>query len=172
MCQDKNICEICGYDGLIENKISETFEYKTHKITIDEYKIFECPDCGETIVEPHQLVETSKIIRDFQRQVDGLLTSTEIKKYRKALGFTQESFSKLLGVGAKSFARYESCMVTQSRAMDNLIRIVFEMPESLNVIQQKIKPKADSLEVSGKILYDYKPNRRKIQFPRVKVAGE
>jgi len=137
MYSKNNKCPICG-DGILNEKVlEETFEYKGQYHTIPDYVVYECPNCGESIVPKDTLKATAKEIRDFQRKVDGLLTSDEIKKVRNFLGFTQEQMGALFGGGAKSFARYENGEVTQSRAMDNLIRIVDAYPFVLNVIPRK-----------------------------------
>ena len=136
MSKHEDICPICGSAGLIKKNITEVFEYKERSLEIENYVIYECLECGESIVDDASLRNAEKLIKDFQREVDGLLTSKEIIKIRKALGFTQENFGLILGGGRKAFARYESCSVTQSKAMDNLLRIVFEKPEALKIIDQ------------------------------------
>ncbi len=57
------------------------------------------------------------------------------KRIRKKFGCTQEEMAKKLGVGLKTFARYETSQVIQSRAMDNLLRILDKHPEALNAIE-------------------------------------
>ena len=80
--------------------------------------------------------ESGKFLKDFQRTVDGLLTGEDIKNVRKKLNLTQEEMAEILGGGLKSFARYESGKVCQSRGMDNLLRILDSYPFTLNVIQK------------------------------------
>jgi len=131
MYKNDGLCPICG-DGLLkEKKIQETFEYKGNRLSIDNYIVYECSECEESLVDPKTLKETEKSIRNFHRKVDGLLTSEEIKEIRTSLGHTQETFARILGGGVKSFARYENGSVTQSKPMDNLLRIVKEFPYTL-----------------------------------------
>ncbi|GBC60567.1 type II toxin-antitoxin system MqsA family antit oxin [Desulfonema ishimotonii] len=134
MYKDGDMCPICGQATLERSVIDETFEYKGREITVSDYVIHTCPECGESVVDPESLRSSEKIIRDFQRRTDGLLTSDEIRRTRKASGFTQEAFGKILGGGVKGFARYENGQVTQSRAMDNLLRIIDRYPFALDVI--------------------------------------
>jgi HTH-type transcriptional regulator / antitoxin MqsA len=139
MYKNSDICPICG-DGLLKEKnIRETFEYKGEYLTIDNYIVYECPDCNESIVDSKTLKYTEKRIRDFHKKVDGLLTSDEIKKIRTSLGYTQEGLGKILGGGIKSFARYENGTVTQSKSMDNLLRIIKRFPYALNIITTEYK---------------------------------
>jgi HTH-type transcriptional regulator/antitoxin MqsA len=137
MYKDNDKCPICGEGILKRKEITETFEYKGEKFKIPNYVIFECGTCDESIVDRDTLKTSEKTIRDFQRRVDGLLTSNEIKKIRKAYGFTQEAIGKLLGGGAKAFARYETGKVSQSKAMDNLLRIIDAIPDALDVLFER-----------------------------------
>lgn len=130
-------CPICGEGKLTRNVIEESFEYKGQEIVIPDYVVFNCENCEESIVEANTLKASEKIIRDFHRRVDGLLTSDEIKKIRKSFGFTQEVFGNLLGGGAKGFARYETGKVSQSKPMDNLLRIIDAHPHVLDVLASR-----------------------------------
>jgi putative zinc finger/helix-turn-helix YgiT family protein len=64
------------------------------------------------------------------------LTGEDIKRIRKKLGLTQEGMAEKLGVGLKTFARYENLSVRQSKAMDNLLRILDKYPESIEIIEK------------------------------------
>ncbi|MDA3898709.1 MAG: type II toxin-antitoxin system MqsA family antitoxin [Desulfobacteraceae bacterium] len=130
-------CPICGAGGLKKTVSTERFEYKGKEIFIPDYVAYECAECGEAIVDPETLKTSGKLLKDFQRQVDGLLTGKQIKQVRKKLGLTQEQMSEIVGGGLKSFARYESGQICQSKGMDNLLRILDAYPEMLNVIRKK-----------------------------------
>jgi HTH-type transcriptional regulator / antitoxin MqsA len=110
-----------------------------------------CPGCREAIVDPETLKKSGKLLKDFQRKVDGLLTGQQIRTIRKKLGLTQEQMSEIVGGGLKSLARYESGQICQSKAMDNLMRILDAYPEMLNVIRKKeepLVPETDSEAIS------------------------
>lgn len=137
MYKENDKCPICGEGVLKREEITEIFDYKGKKLEIPNYVIFECGTCDESIVDRDTLKTSEKTIRDFQKSVDGLLTSDEIKKIRKAFGFTQEDIGNLLGGGTKAFARYETGKVSQSKAMDNLLRIIDALPDALGVLIEK-----------------------------------
>ena len=130
-------CPICGAGGLKKTVSTERFEYKGKEIFIPDYVAYECAECGEAIVDPETLKTSGKLLKDFQRQVDGLLTGQQIKTIRKKLGLTQQEMAEIIGGGLKSVARYESGQVCQSKGMDNLLRILDAYPEMLNVIRKK-----------------------------------
>ncbi len=104
-------------------------------LVVQDYVVYECSACEESLVDKKSVKISQKLLKDFYREVDGLLGSTDIKRIRKKLGCTQEEMVKKLGVGLKSFARYETGQVIQSRAMDNLLRILDKHPETLNAIE-------------------------------------
>jgi HTH-type transcriptional regulator/antitoxin MqsA len=133
----KNTCPVCGEGILKKEVIEEKFEYKGRRIAIPDYVIYRCAACKETIVDRDTLRSSGKILKDFQRSVDGLLSGEEIRAIRKRLGLTQEKMAKILGGGLKGFARYESGQICQSRAMDNLLRILDVYPDVIQVVSKK-----------------------------------
>lgn len=121
-------CAQCGKPGLMFRRRPEIFEYKGATLKIDNYGVFACPTCGEEYLDHVLIQETEPQIRNWQRQVDGRLTTEEIKAIRKKIGVSQAEFSRVLGGGPKSFAKYETGVVNQSAAMDQLLRLIRDVP--------------------------------------------
>jgi HTH-type transcriptional regulator/antitoxin MqsA len=144
----KAICPVCGAHKLEEKIVEETFTYKDRSITIHDYVIYKCGECGEEMVDSDSSKKSGKALGDFFREVDGLLTGSQIKRIRQKLGFTQERMAELLGGGLKGFARYESRKVCQSRAMDNLLRILDANPDGVKVLlkSEKHSPEGSSVD--------------------------
>ncbi len=130
-------CPVCGSQNIEVQITSEIFEYKGHQKTIDGCEKIVCKDCEEAFFTDETSKRNEKIIRDFHREIDGLLTSSEMARIRTSLGFTQKAFGELLGGGSKAFAKYESCVLTQSRAMDNLIRMVDAVPGAIGFLKDR-----------------------------------
>lgn len=137
-------CPICGEGKLTKKIIDETFTYKGQSITIPNYIIYECDSCGEAIVDSRTLKIAGKKLTAFKRKVEGLLTPEEIRKIRKKFGFSQELMSELLGGGKKAFARYETGELCQSRAMDNLLRIIDAYPFTISIL---LENKAKEIDI-------------------------
>jgi len=144
-------CPICDKGTLKKEVVSEPFEYKGQKITIPDYIKYRCNKCGEAIVDNGTLRESGKILKDFKRKVDGLLPAAEIRSIRKRLNLSQEEMAEIVGGGLKSFARYETGQVCQSRGMDNLLRILDSYPFTLNVIQKQ-EAKKFALHMQKKVI--------------------
>lgn len=130
-------CPICGVGVMKKQTGTQTFEYKGEATTISNYEAWVCGQCKEAVVDGATLQESGRILKNFKRKVDGLLTGEQIREIRMKLGLTQEQLSDIIGGGLKSVARYESGKVCQSKGMDNLLRILNAYPETLNVIQTK-----------------------------------
>lgn len=144
MPKKDNKCPICGLGSLTEKKIKKAFEYKGETHTVSNYLILECNACNESLAGDKENRRIEKELTDFRRKIDRLLTSGEIKAIRKKLGYTQEKMAELLGVAPKTFSRYENGQVTQSKAMDNLLRSIDYTPAVINAFTP-----AENYEILG-----------------------
>jgi HTH-type transcriptional regulator/antitoxin MqsA len=59
----------------------------------------------------------------FRKQVDGLLSCSEILALRKRYGLNQQQAARLFGGGPVAFSKYENDDVAHSEAMDKLLRL-------------------------------------------------
>jgi putative zinc finger/helix-turn-helix YgiT family protein len=84
-----------------------------------------CAKCGWIAVDLQQADELRKRTADAYRKKHGLLTSDEIKAFRKLLRKTQREFAAFLGVGEASVKRWETWL-PQEKGNDNLIRMKCE----------------------------------------------
>ena len=148
MFKDGDKCPVCGSGTLTKKIIEEVFDYKGETLTIKDYVIYECPVCEESIVDRKTLYDTEGSLIEFRRKVDNLLTPKEIKEIRTSFGYTQEEFGNILGGGKKAFARYENGIITQSRAMDNQLKMLRSNPKILGAIVEKLP---DTIKTSHEI---------------------
>jgi len=126
-------CPICNA-GIIEKHTGYTFEYKGKKINFPNFVSYICPTCGEEIEVGSDNLDLDDEITLFMRQVDNLLTPKEIRNIRQSYGLTQKEFARRLGVGEKTFTRYETGKVTQSRTTDHLLKLLRDDPQNLDRI--------------------------------------
>jgi HTH-type transcriptional regulator / antitoxin MqsA len=140
-------CSICGSTEVKNEEVTEILNYKGQTKIFQNYKIYKCYSCKEEFVDEVFLDSISGEIRDFHREVDGLLVPSEIKRIRTSYGFSQEAFGEILGGGKKAFARYENGSITQSKPMDNLLRIINEYPDAISVLSRS--PKSKSIFFGG-----------------------
>lgn len=135
-------CFDCGRE--MKREILEfTDEVNNEKITF-KTKGFIC-ECGRKTIEAPQMEAYDIALADAYRKKNGLLTTDEIKGFRRRLGISQQVFADFLGVSVRSIKRWEHGCV-QDRAMDNLMRLNlkehFKKKDSFNSDWEQIMSKS------------------------------
>jgi HTH-type transcriptional regulator/antitoxin MqsA len=128
-----NICKYCKSADIICTEEQENIIYKNKNFDIF-VDISTCQQCKREFFSREQILKNDAKVRDVKKSADGLLTSTEILTARTELGLTQEEAAKVFGGGRHAFSRYERAVVSQSFAMDKLIRICLKYPNVFNEI--------------------------------------
>jgi len=83
MALKKNsICPICGEGTLKLKVMDEEFKYKGRRFVVKDYEAMECDRCGEGVLDSRLMRKNESKIKDHHRQIEGLLTSEEIKKLK------------------------------------------------------------------------------------------
>jgi HTH-type transcriptional regulator/antitoxin MqsA len=120
----ENPCLSCGRGPIEEKRGTFRFEPPPNipggVVEIPNAVWRECAACGEQIIG-HEL---DRAIDDQARRRQGLLTPAEIKAVREQTGLSQEAMAQLLGVGDKTYTRWETGKSFQNKSSDNLIRLV------------------------------------------------
>jgi HTH-type transcriptional regulator / antitoxin MqsA len=115
-------CPLCG-EGHVTEQVQEVETvYKGHKAMLPlHYKL--CDHCLSDFAGAEESRRNKRAVLAFRKQVDGLLTGTEIAALRKQYGLTQMQAARLFGGGPVAFSKYENDDVAQSEAMDTLLRL-------------------------------------------------
>ncbi len=118
-------CHFCGSDAVSQHSSMETYQYKqqAYEVLVD-YSV--CNQCSEEVITTEQIHINEARVREAKKKLDGLLSCEEIRDIRTRLGLTQEEAAKIFGGGVNAFSKYERGEVTQSAAMDKLIRVAAE----------------------------------------------
>ena len=127
----------------------ETIEYTTqvkhdgrlHEVALPELGVPQCSACGELVF----CNDTNEQISRALRSKLGLLQPDEIRVKRRGLRLTQRALSNAIGVAAETISRWESGLLIQSRAMNNLMRIFFDYPEIRGVLNAGVR----RLDITG-----------------------
>lgn len=116
------ICNKCNATDIKVLSEKELNHYKStaYEVTIT-YSI--CNSCGREFMTKEQILENEKQVRNAKKKIDGLLSAEEIYAICQQLGLTQAQASVIFGGGINAFSKYERSEVTQSAAMDKLIRL-------------------------------------------------
>lgn len=95
-----------------------------------------CPSCGEIVL----LYEGAKDLQErgiaLFRQSHGLLSADEIRTLRAQLGVSQGQLATLLRLGQNTVSRWESGRNVQSAAMDLLLKLLRDVPGTLDYLER------------------------------------
>lgn len=111
-----NKCPYCESEKILS---IDNYQWKGHKILSD---VFKCDNCNEI----HITSAAIKEIEEINRLVSGLLLPDDIKNTRKRIGKTQLEIAATLGIGLKTYLRWENGHVYQTKEHDNLLRQYFD----------------------------------------------
>jgi HTH-type transcriptional regulator / antitoxin MqsA len=132
----KDSCRICG-DGQLELRSEKnSVEYNGISTELDLlYSV--CDHCGSEQSSSQQLRNNKRAMVEFRKKSDELLTGKEIRAIREKLGLSQAQAALVFGGGPVAFSKYESDDVTQSEAMDKLIRLAAELSPAYEYLVQR-----------------------------------
>ena len=94
-----------------------------------------CPRCGEIVL---RFLDAKRFHQDaiaLYRRKHGLLSADEIRAIRARFGLTQGGLSRLLRLGANTVSRWESGRNVQTAAMDILLRLIRDLPGSVDYLR-------------------------------------
>lgn len=124
-----NQCPLCDGEASLVAARQEITVGRRRVVVLDEHMY--CASCDEAFYTPDQSETLAARARAAVEQRENLLTPEEILRVRTTLGFTQTEFEELLGVGAKTCARWESGRVRPNVTTDRLIRLLLADRENV-----------------------------------------
>lgn len=122
-------CPVCGEGRLSQKSDAETFEYKGRSAQIPVLFAV-CDSCGVDQACSDHLRANKRAVLAFHKQVDGLLTGSQVRDLRKGLGLSQSVAAQVFGGGPVAFSKYENDDVSQSEPMDKLMRVAMSVPQA------------------------------------------
>jgi len=91
--------------------------------------------------------------KDFDRSVDRLLTSTEIRSVRAKLKLSQKRAGEIFGGGPMAFSKYERGQAIQSRSTDILLHLLAASKITLGDIEEVAKVGTTGVDVHNRADY-------------------
>lgn len=122
MKHDLKTCPICG-EGILSahrDMQSQTYNAQTRELPF-EYS--ECDCCGCVTTIDTQAKNNKKEMIKFKKDVDGLLSGSEIRKIRKSFGLSIKMAGLIFGGGPVAFSKYENDDLVHSTPMDSALRM-------------------------------------------------
>lgn len=122
-------CFRCRQREVVRTTIPYTAEVNhdgiVHTVSIPALEVPRCRACGELVFDT---VADEQINVMLRKQLN-LMTPDDIRLGRRRLGLTQAALADQLGVAEKMVGDWEEGLAIQSRAMNNLLRVYFALPE-------------------------------------------
>ena len=151
------ICPVCDERSLKRQRGTFRFRFPegfpVPEATFPASAWDECEACGERILSR----ELEAGIEKERYRLQGLLSPAEIRAARERLGLSQTQMARLLGVGDKTYTRWESGRSIQTKSMDNLIRLSDSHPEVLRQLESERDPeRLDLVEEYFRQLAEFK----------------
>lgn len=130
-------CHECGGACELVTQLG-VFMYRGVEVPVDE-SFLRCRTCGEELVTWEQARAKEELAAARYREMDRMLTPERIRSIReRVLGLTQSVFERVLALGEKTAARWESGRVIQNRATDHLFRLLERDPTALQFLAEEM----------------------------------
>ena len=133
-------CKLCNSEDVSDYVEAEEISYKESTLQVSIAHSV-CNNCDREFISKPQILQNEAALRAAKKDYDGLLSSEEIIRARRALSLTQEQAATVFGGGRNAFSKYERGEVSQSVAMDKLIRICLNHREVFHELARDITKK-------------------------------
>jgi len=107
------------------------------EITVPDAGHLHCPKCREVVLRLDETRHLRERAIALYREKYRLLSADEIRSLRRRFGLTQGGMARLLRLGANSISRWESGRNVQTAAMDVLLRLIRDLPGSLEYLRHR-----------------------------------
>ncbi len=129
-------CPACGI--MMEAVVTELpFVMNGEKVAVPDVPHLACPSCGEVVLRYGESKALQERAVEVYRRAHALLTAEEIRALRERLGMTQAQFASLLRLGLNTVSRWEAGRNVQNEAMDILLKIVRDVPGTLDYLKNR-----------------------------------
>ncbi len=95
-----------------------------------------CPKCGEIVLRFQDSKRLHEDAIAMYRKKHDLLSADEIRAIRERFKLTQAELARLLRLGGNTVSRWEAGRNVQTAAMDLLLRLIRDLPGSLNYLRR------------------------------------
>ncbi len=127
-------CPTCG-TTMVEKRGTLRLPVNGEEISVPSAVHLSCPRCGEVVLRFRDSKRLHEDAIAIYRKKHGLLSADEIRAIRERFGLTQADLARLLRLGANTVSRWESGRNVQTAAMDILLRLIRDLPGSVDYLR-------------------------------------
>lgn len=128
-------CPTCG-TMMKEKRGKLALPVNGEEVTVPDARHLSCPNCHEVVLRFDDARRLGEDAIAIYRKKHGLLSADEIRAIRERFGLTQGELARLLHLGANTISRWESGRNVQTAAMDMLLRLIRDLPGSLDYLRE------------------------------------
>jgi HTH-type transcriptional regulator/antitoxin MqsA len=128
-------CPSCGA-RMAERRSALKLPVNDEEISVPSSVHLRCSKCGEVMLRFSDARRLQENAIEIYRKKHGLLSANEIRSIRERFGLTQVEFARLLHLGANTISRWESGRNVQTAAMEMFLRLIRDLPGSLDYLRR------------------------------------
>jgi putative zinc finger/helix-turn-helix YgiT family protein len=127
-------CPACG-TSMVEKRSTLRLPVNGEEISVPSARHLACPKCGEVLLRYQDAKRFHEDAIALYRKKHGLLSAEQIRSLRGRFELTQSDLAHLLRLGANTVSRWESGRNVQTAAMDILLRLIRDLPGSIDYLR-------------------------------------
>jgi putative zinc finger/helix-turn-helix YgiT family protein len=127
-------CPRCG-TTMNERRGSLSLPVNGESIKVPGALHLRCPSCHEVILRLGDARRVGEDAVAIYRKKHHLLSADEIRAIRERFAMTQGELARLLRLGANTVSRWEAGRNAQTAAMDVLLRLMRDLPGSVDYLR-------------------------------------
>ena len=127
-------CPVCGTE-MVERRGTLRLPVNGEEIAVPSAAHLRCRKCGEVVLRFQDSKRLGEDAIAIYRRNHALLSADEIRAIRERFKLTQADLAHLLRLGANTVSRWESGRNVQTAAMDILLRMIRDLPGSLEYLR-------------------------------------
>jgi putative zinc finger/helix-turn-helix YgiT family protein len=165
---EENKCPVCSSGALREVWGDFATEFVTRDREVKPLRVqnvswLQCEKCGESILDEL----ASGAVEDARRRAQGLLGASDIKELRSRLKLKQAEMSRLLGIGEKTYCRWETGAYVQSLAFDRYLRLLIAERRNVDLLMQMEQTSNSSLMEADECVPSFRAD--KLMFGNLQI---
>lgn len=127
-------CPTCG-TKMAEKRGTLRLPVNGEEIAVPSAAHLSCPKCGEVVLRFQDSKRLGEDAIAIYRKKHRLLSADEIRAIRKRFNLTQADLARLLRLGVNTVSRWESGRNAQTAALDILLRLIRDLPGSVDYLR-------------------------------------
>jgi putative zinc finger/helix-turn-helix YgiT family protein len=127
-------CPTCG-TAMVEKRGTLHLPVNGEDIAVPSAAHLKCPKCGEILLRFQDSKRLGEDAIAIYRKKNGLLSADEIRAIRDQFALKQSDLARLLRLGANTVSRWESGRNVQTAAMDTMLRLIRDLPGSIDYLR-------------------------------------